>query len=595
MAVRAGVILAIAALLIHFCAANASAQGIPISISSQVPNELNPDNGGAPNATPAQAAAFAWQEFIALNWPAGPQNGQPGQRETPSSGTFGDPSYQGPLVWHTFRGKVEIFPGQNNPPGYPGLGPTDTSYGYDALPQYNYLIGGATACDSAQQNDPVPWINLDETDQITIDSMYAGIVSKTPPNNSSPQIIRFLAKANRHEYVYVAKNGWVSSVSGANGVPPGIITATQNYLAKYQASPTPDNANYVSLPNNTIEIKAAWRVLNDDEIKSGRFYITTVRHYEPNGMCFVDATNTFGLVALHIIQKTPSAPYFIYATFEQADNILNADKVAVEDADGKIVNPAQTATTPQVCLNDPVPPAGNAPGVSALSNVTFTSNTATCAPPASPAYCAAPGPQLYYQNTAGLTGLPTAGFICVNQRDQAIPQEVIAANQAAHAAMTAYFQQNNIPLSPPPPWLSYKLVNVQYFPHDKVPNPSIPNGSPYSANPPFTAQNPAPSSFYQANIVVETNRSLQMFSGGLNLDTGANTDWNANGTPHTNTLYAGHAYNMGGCMGCHGSQGQSQGGDFSVILARGSVAFPEAPAASTPRGVAPTLRNRRLK
>ena len=35
------------------------------------------------------------------------------------------------------------------------------------------------------------------------------------------------------------------------------------------------------------------------------------------------------------------------------------------------------------------------------------------------------------------------------------------------------------------------------------------------------------------------------------------------------------AYNMGGCMGCHGSQGQKQGGDFSVLLARRRVNWPD--------------------
>ena len=34
-------------------------------------------------------------------------------------------------------------------------------------------------------------------------------------------------------------------------------------------------------------------------------------------------------------------------------------------------------------------------------------------------------------------------------------------------------------------------------------------------------------------------------------------------------------YNMGGCMGCHGSQGQKFGGGFSVLLARGRVLFPD--------------------
>lgn len=107
--------------------AGSDAQSVPaITISSVVPAELNPpfnpsssQSGGAPNATPEQASAFAWQEFIALNWPAGPQEGKPNQRDTPSSSCrFGDPDCTGPAIWQTFRGKVEIFPGQGNPPGY---------------------------------------------------------------------------------------------------------------------------------------------------------------------------------------------------------------------------------------------------------------------------------------------------------------------------------------------------------------------------------------------------------------------------------------------------------------------------------------------
>jgi hypothetical protein len=52
-----------------------------ISVGSTPPSELNPQGGGAPKATVDQAADFAWQEFIGLNWPAGPQNGLPLQRD----------------------------------------------------------------------------------------------------------------------------------------------------------------------------------------------------------------------------------------------------------------------------------------------------------------------------------------------------------------------------------------------------------------------------------------------------------------------------------------------------------------------------------
>jgi hypothetical protein len=56
--------------------------------------------GGAPNANLHDAARFAWQVFVALNWAAAPQTGAPGTRGAPDLGrSFGDPAYFGPLVW----------------------------------------------------------------------------------------------------------------------------------------------------------------------------------------------------------------------------------------------------------------------------------------------------------------------------------------------------------------------------------------------------------------------------------------------------------------------------------------------------------------
>lgn len=153
---------------------------IPVTVRSQVPNELNPTGGGAPTATPEQAVAFAWQEFIALNWPAGPQQGKPNQRDAASlMNPFGDPTYTGPTVWETFRSKVEIFPGNADvmpPPGYPGP-KGDMSFGYDAPPTYNYAVGvDVSPAVPPRAGGSTPWVNLDETDQITLDNMYAGVV-----------------------------------------------------------------------------------------------------------------------------------------------------------------------------------------------------------------------------------------------------------------------------------------------------------------------------------------------------------------------------------------------------------------------------------
>lgn len=580
--------------------AQQSNQPVPFAISSSPPTELNAPGGGPAQATLQQAAAFAWEEFFALTWPAGPQSGQPNQRDRPSSTCgLGDqsPSCAGPLVWETFRGKEEIFPGHGDPAGYSASAP---SFGYDALPQYNYgdlpgTPGGSPpvlACPGAASSSPTAWVNLDETDEITLASMYAGVVSAKPSaSNSAPQLIRFLAKANRVEYAYVAKHDlWDKS---------GIVAAAAKYVKEKKRDP-PNADDYLLLPNNSIEVKAGWRVLNPSEVASGRFHTATVRYYEGPAAapCYQQAI--FGLVALHIIQKTALAPYFIYATFEQADNILDVNGRPVEDVNGALLAP------PQACRSDQTQPCPTTPSVTLNDKATVT---ATKVPPQvvlvppTAGYCttdtnATPPNRLFYLNGDMLPALPRMGYICVNKRDNDIPPVVIDTNKRAHALIQSYSSQHGVRNSV---WQYYKLLNVQYQPIDKE-HPGL-YGTQTGENSSLDAHNP--SSFYLANIVVETNRPLQLFSGGLVSQgtTGTNSDYasqfpfpGGSGTAiQPNMFYQGSGYNMGGCMGCHGGQGQVQGGDFSVIVARGRVKFPETPAPPTKRGAAEVLRNRSLE
>jgi hypothetical protein len=532
-----------------------------IVISPLVPAELNPGPGpgsGAPNATLAQAAAFAWQEFIALSWPAATSNGQGNpQRDTPdTSCLFGDSTPRcaaQPLTWQTFRGKAEIFTNGNSDPSY------------DSAPNYNgrYPSGDPQPC-AGPAPAQAAWINLDETSQIFEDAMFAGAAPTSSAVNSQPQLVRFLAKANRPEFTYYNKllalpnNGFATLQRSTVATLKSVGTPPQSAQGNFQ---------YIGLPTNTIEIKAGWRMLNATEIGSGRFHMARVRYYEPSSTnppvtsCYREGM--WGLVALHIIQKTASAPYFIYATFEQTDNILDPNGVAVEDANGVQRPIGLPPTSPVLAFNDtPIVSSNQIP-----PQVTRAAGSSFCTP----------GPQLYYRDL--LPALPTGGPICVNRRYNAIPGAIIAANQAAHSAIAGYNAAHNLARSP---WPFYKLVNVQYVPYsDETP------ATPFSGNDPTTGNNPQ--NFYLANIVVETNRPLQMFSGSLvkgNPGTGSNSNYDAQfggtGTGvHRNLYYtagglAPKGYNMGGCMGCHGAQGQSGGGDFSVILARGQVGDPES-------------------
>jgi hypothetical protein len=552
--------LRIAGLALCICLGSGSfATGqVAINVNPALPSDIP---GGATKATLQQAAAFAWQEFIALNWPA-----VAGQRDVADTGqkfganAGGDFGAQprNPLVWETFRAKVEIFntvmdhPGSHVPPGYDGKLP---DLGYNTPPSYYY--GGAVgrpvpACPAQAPPASPAWINLDETTEINLAQMFAGGPAIQNSANSSPQLIRYAVKANHVEYDYIAKNQYYlpANVSGptGNGGPAG-----NNKKAYSQSPPVAPTPPFISFPTGTIEIKSAWRPLNNFD-QPTRFHVQTVRFYEKKGgpnhnlPCYFE--QQWGLIALHIIQKTPTAPAFVYATFEQADNIRQPDATPVEDPDGNVTQPIPGAgpTTPALGYQD----GPTAPKVTALG----TSCT--------------PQNNLYFKDNPMDAGLTGGGAICVNQRYEPIPPDIIAVNNSAHQVITSYNTANGVVNSP---WLFYKLVSVQASPFDvSAKSPTDPVHS--------------PGVFYQSNIVVETNYTLQQFLGRISTSQhGAGAPTSLGGFPPPNVVTPGPTpphvvgVNMGGCMGCHGNAQVTKGTDFSFILAEGPTYSPDTPSA----------------
>ena len=553
-------------------AANTNSSALSTAFVSPVmPADIS---GGTSDASVRDAALFAWQEFIALNWPA-----LDGRRDDPDTAQlFGDARFTGPLVWHTYRSKVEIYPGSGDaPPGF--VSDASQQYGYDALPvRYLYADGEIAPCTGQTPVDVPAWINLDEVSQLLFDDLYAGVAAddaNARATNSDPQRARFVAKANGMGYAYVADPATSYWTQGT-----AFQDAVNNFLAVANGNGTPSqlNGQVIRFPTGTIEVKGAWRPLTDAEQHSGRFYQTTVRYYEAAAVgaanaCYREAV--WGLVGFHIIHKTPTAPSYIFATFEQADNLLTADGQRVEDDDGAIVRSVGAANEPEPVFTD-----GATPQISVNGEP----------------YCTAPGARLFYQELpigfegAQQTGLPTGGIICVNRRLVDIPNGVRTVNHDVHDVLTRYLSAHGLGGSP---WLSYKLVNVQWRPFDESDiddhDPDGPQGA---------------GVFWLANLMLETDNTLQFFSGQINAN-GARTDLPANfdhfnpqRSTYQNVLVfddAGHlqrTYNMGGCMGCHGLAAVQNGTDFSFILADGPVATPE------PLGMVgacrPTLRRRGL-
>jgi hypothetical protein len=126
-------------------------------------------------------------------------------------------------------------------------------------------------------------------------------------------------------------------------------------------------------------------------------------------------------------------------------------------------------------------------------------------------------------------------------RNHPIHSQIPPVNDAVHAAFTK--------IDPQTVWQYYKLIGVQ--------------ATPVNGPPSRTAPSDDVSYYYLANIVVETNQTLQNFEGSLPLITA---------TPFLNVYLngaTGSPFQMGGCQGCHGAAGQSNGGDMSVLIGFG--------------------------
>jgi len=527
---------------------------VPVSVSSVMPvPQLDGSTGGIDLCS---GATFAWDAFIAVNWPA-----KAGARDEPDTGKpFGQGS---PTVWETMRAKVELYPGNGSstiPPHGVALNqqaapsnPPD--YGYSQAPDYVYsptevksADGHIKACPKQPDAKIPAWIPLDETTQIGNNQTYAGVVPEKDANglNSKPQLIRYAVKMNKTTYTKM-----VSGQYWYHGDGSALSKAKSNYQTALQKGQTANPSSpYVDFgtidfknPNNySVEIKSAWRPLTDKEAASGRFYQTAVRYYEEDQggtPCYREAN--WGLVGMHLISFPLGGPWVVWSTFEQSDNILAANGTATEDDDGKVVTPiTEGPTTPLLSSNPDV-----------LNPVVTKTGD----------YCTQPGARLFFRENPTYGTLPADGDICVNKRWHPIPDQIIQANVSGHQAIQAYLksQKGSATASP---WLHYKLVNVQATPVD------------YSGkdNPRFSTT----PTYYTANATIETDYSLGMFTGDL-----------VNGVPSNKVQQGGTLadyYNtrllpfqtgrlsflqtpirMGGCGGCHG-YAATQGQDFSFAL-----------------------------
>ncbi len=253
-----------------------------------VVNAREPGQRDLPLQEQPEMNCFAWSEFIALNWRADPTScaADPAAR----AATFGDPGYQGPVVWQTYKRPNEVFLADAKPPT-----PWCTVNRAHTVERLAATSELSTATDE------------------TLDAIAQASGSYTFLTAQSGKVTLYEQHMNHDEFAYVDANGLYNRETQQRVVEkPGIDLPDAG----------PASARYG--PDGAIELKAAWLELDDPH--DWPRYLTTQASVVYPG--HDPQTVTVGLVGLHIIRKLPNEQQLVWATFEHVDNAPDAGDAA---------------------------------------------------------------------------------------------------------------------------------------------------------------------------------------------------------------------------------------------------------------------------
>lgn len=235
--------------------------------SSQVPADVCIPDGF--NENPIQFFDdFSWRSFLALVWPA-----QQGQRGTPdTTQTISGP---GPRVFETYKSSWEIFHRDGSAPAA-----WDT---YEAA-QFN-------ACNQSVQFGDLIIASFSKFADIG-QADFGELVGPLVAQNMT--YTRYLTSFNKTEFDQIDTNKWYLRANLGTSAKP------------------------LFFDNGAIDVKSAWIDMTN--------IAHPERYYTRDAWVMDPATNVcskkkIGLVGIHIVQKTPSRPQWIWSSFEHIDNI----------------------------------------------------------------------------------------------------------------------------------------------------------------------------------------------------------------------------------------------------------------------------------
>lgn len=328
-------VLALGVLLTHPAAAQGT-QSCQVRFPSGSPdppppptqNDVSPPSPNTPTTNPTLIPAdecepsgfsgdpiphfddYSWRAFIALVWPA-----KAGQRAVPDPtkplGAAGVPS-----VFETYKTDWETF--QPN-----AQAPTEwNSFSFNSVP-----------CKNANDIHPGDMVLASFHEFGNIGE--AGIGS----------LVNVLVAQNRTYVVYLA---------AYNQLEFNLIAAHNLYDAHKLPKPG-IGPPVVPSPIGAMTLKSSWidmtGIAHPERFHTRTAWIKNIS----TGVC---EKKTVGLVGLHIVQKTPNRPQWIWSTFEQVDNVpgdSSSNTKSFNNGDGSPMPTLATLCAPYTNNNKPCP------------------------------------------------------------------------------------------------------------------------------------------------------------------------------------------------------------------------------------------------
>ncbi len=256
---------------------NVQAQPIPADVCTPAP--------GQPPQIPA-FGTLAWQTFKMLVWPAlANQRGVPNMAEPITD-------MAGPRVFESYKADWETLQ-----PGYAKPSPGD-SHAVAHNPCANHVSLGP------QDIVLAAFAKFDNLQEVG-DSRFGNLL--VAQNNT---YVRYEIAYSPSEFDLILRNGLYNPAN----LPPATLPAGQSI-------PKATNA-----PDGAITVKSAWIEMTPAPANASHFYTRMAWLQDPQTQTCRQAR--VGLVGLHIVRKTPSRPQWVWASFEQTDNVPDPDQPA---------------------------------------------------------------------------------------------------------------------------------------------------------------------------------------------------------------------------------------------------------------------------